>query len=654
MEFTDQSFEIRQMPLSIASVRHRVEQFLAHNDLRMEEGLDYYAGVFAEGEDEMLAGGGLQGDIIKCIAVDQRLRNTNMSLSLISHLLSTERERGNEEVRLFTKPTNKSTFEHLGFTTLAEAHNAILMENGSGLKHYCQQLRTLQRQGTTGIIVMNANPFSLGHQYLVAQAAKQVDTLFVMVVREDCSLFSFTERMEMVRRGCAAYTNVQVIAGSSYAISATTFPSYFLKRVEDATDTQIELDLNLFCRHIAPALSVSKRFVGSEPTDVLTHRYNQFMHNILPQYDMEVVEIERQQDEASAISASRVRKHLRTRHYEAAARLVPYSTKPYLLARLASQSLLDELNTTPKPGLVDKHDSGSHNDKDNEMMKVSIEALHPYFTTIATHCFDLGGIDVGQLKQIGLEAEAHMFDSTHGVNTHKGALFSMGLTLASAATLDSSQQSLTPLALQQTIQHLAAPFQPASNTHGQAVRQSHHIATALENAQGGYAQLFADWLPYYRALQQHDCSDNDASLRLLLHIMTTLEDSNIYYRCGAAMVGQIKQEAQHYLDDFRHEALSKWNEALIHAHVSPGGAADMLALTLFVAAVCSEEETAQQSRDKATEHPTSAVCNEDLLKNNTIDTTASKHSIEKPTAHERTTISCDSPEKNPQYVLNNT
>ena len=87
-----------------------------------------------------------------------------------------------------------------------------------------------------------------------------------MVVREDCSLFAYAERKAMVEQGVAHLENVTVIDGSEYAISQTTFPTYFLKRLDDAADTQMLLDLDLFRRHIAPALGATVRFVGTEPT----------------------------------------------------------------------------------------------------------------------------------------------------------------------------------------------------------------------------------------------------------------------------------------------------------------------------------------------------------------------------------------------------
>lgn len=104
---------------------------------------------------------------------------------------------------------------------------------------------------------MNANPFTKGHRYLVETASKMVDNLYIIVVKEDKSLFSYQERKSMIEQGTKDIENVVVCKGSDYAISAATFPTYFLKELTDATDTHITLDLDLFSTYIAPALGIS-------------------------------------------------------------------------------------------------------------------------------------------------------------------------------------------------------------------------------------------------------------------------------------------------------------------------------------------------------------------------------------------------------------
>ena len=594
-------YEIRQLPLTLRAYRQRVERFLAENSLRLDD-VDYYAGVYAVGDDELLAGGGLKGNVIKCIAVGNRLRDEGMSNRLVSHLISRAHEQGFTTIRVFTKPDNLQIFESLSFRLLATSPKAILMETGDGLKRYCDHLSRSSflapRSSKKGVIVMNANPFTRGHRYLIEQAARQVDRLFVMAVKEDLSTFGYEERLAMIQAGCRELNNVSVVEGSDYAISATTFPTYFLKQLSDASDTQMMLDLDLFARHIAPALQASVRFVGSEPTDRLTRRYNELMEQLLPEKGIEVIEIERllmpsESDEIeqdTAISASAVRRFLNEGSLLKAAALVPPTTLPYLIAHLATQALQIELDTTPKPGLVDKHDNGAHLDMDYALMLESIRALHPYFLKLSLLGFQDQQPDTEQIRTIGIEAEKAMLEATRNVNTHKGALFSLGLAVVAAAQMMKSvrkeeKRGKIPevTSLQHIIKQLACQFPKAEGTHGSMVIGKHPVKGALANAQQGYAQLATDWLPYYQQLRydEYQCH------KTLLHIMSQLDDTNIYYRKDAMTVARVKQLSEELLADFSVDKLSAMNEQFIDENISPGGSADMLSLTVFIHSILS-------------------------------------------------------------------
>ena len=152
--------------MSVPSVRRQVEDFLGSNGLRLGE-VDLYLAVLSE-DGSILAGGGLQRDIVKCLAVSAEARSLGLSVPLVSRLISEASERGYTNVKVFTKPENRALFESLGFKLLAEAPKAILLENGRGLADYCQYLRG---HAASGVLIMNANPFTLGHRYLVEQAA---------------------------------------------------------------------------------------------------------------------------------------------------------------------------------------------------------------------------------------------------------------------------------------------------------------------------------------------------------------------------------------------------------------------------------------------------------------------------------------------------
>lgn len=602
----DNRHYISEAPLSLNSVRRRVEAFLTANGLRLAP-LDRYVVVTRDEDgDEILAGGGLDGNVIKCVAVSESARSEGLMNILVSRLIAIAREEGRESVKVFTKPENEGIFKSLGFALIASSPNAILMENGrGGLPEYKKYLASLARPGRNGAIVMNANPFTKGHRYLVEQAASLVDNLYVIVVREDRSRFPYAERKAMIEAGCAGLDNVVVCEGSDYAISAATFPTYFLKKLDDATDTQIALDLDLFVNHIAQPLGVTVRFAGSEPEDALTRRYNELMAEILPgtsvavvrqahQPDPELVkgsalrqarrpidfvEIPRLEQNGNPISATSLRRALDKGNLKEAMEYIPKSTVPYLVADLAERALRLELDTTPKPGLVDRQDNGAHKDMDYALMSKSISALRPYLTRLAVE--SAKDIDPAKIKEIGIEAEKAMLKATGGVNTHKGALFCIGLSVAAASCLACSTGAVEAYSFKELVSRAASEIPSARGTHGAEAKRSFKAVGALENARAAYPELFADWLPYYRSLE----GDPFRCHKTLLHIMTTLDDTNILHRRGAEGLSHAEAEAARLLEDFSESGLSSLNKDFIRENISPGGSADMLSLTIFIESI---------------------------------------------------------------------
>lgn len=602
----DNRHYISEAPLSLNSVRRRVEAFLAANGLRLAP-LDRYVVVTRDEDgDEILAGGGLDGNIIKCVAVSESARSEGLMNILVSRLIVIAREEGRDSVKAFTKPENEGIFKSLGFALIASSPNAILMENGrGGLPVYRKYLESLARPGRNGAIVMNANPFTKGHRYLVEQAASQVDNLYVIVVKEDRSRFPYVERKAMIEAGCAGLDNVVVCEGSDYAISAATFPTYFLKKLDDATDTQIALDLDLFVNHIAQPLGVTVRFAGSEPEDALTRRYNELMAEILPgtsvavvrqdhQPDPELVkgsalrqarrpidfvEIPRLEQKGKPLSATSLRRALDKGGFKEAMEYIPESTVPYLVADLAERALRLELDTTPKPGLVDRCDNGAHKDMDYALMSKSISALRPYLTRLAVE--SAKDIDPAKIKEIGIEAEKAMLKATGGVNTHKGALFCIGLSVAAASCLACSTGAVEAYSFKELVSRAASEIPSARGTHGAEAKRSFKAVGALENARAAYPELFADWLPYYRSLE----GDPFRCHKTLLHIMTTLDDTNILHRRGAEGLAYAEAEAARLLEDFSESGLSSLNKDFIRENISPGGSADMLSLTIFIESI---------------------------------------------------------------------
>lgn len=587
----DNRHYISEVPLSLNSVRKRVEAFLSSNGLRLATLERYVVISRDEDGDEIIAGGGLDGNVIKCVAVSEAARSEGLMNILVSRLIAIAHEEGHESVKAFTKPANEDIFKSLGFRLLASSENAILMENGrGGLPEYRKYLESLARPGKNGAIVMNANPFTKGHRYLIEQAASQVDNLYVIVVKEDRSRFPYAERKSMIEDGCAGLANVTVCEGSDYAISAATFPTYFLKQLDDATPTHIALDLDLFVRHIARPLGVTVRFAGSEPEDKLTRCYNEMMSEILPAggygskdnpagQPISFVEILRLEQNGRPVSATALRSALDRGDLKAAMEFVPVSTVPYLIADLAERSLRQELDTTPKPGLVDKQDNGAHKDMDYALMSASISALRPYLTRIAVE--SAAEVNAAGIMSIGIEAEAAMLKATGGVNTHKGALFCIGLSIAAASFLACSTGTVEADSFRELVSRTASRIPSAQSTHGAEAKRNFKVGGALDNAREAYPELFTAWLPYYRSLE----GDPYRCHKTLLYIMTELDDTNVLHRRGAEGLAHTKSEAARLLKDFSMSGLSLLNKDFIRENISPGGSADMLSLTMFIKSI---------------------------------------------------------------------
>ena len=551
-------YHIAEMPLGTPFFRAQVERFLGDNALAFEEVDSYY--VVTDGEGAILSGAGIKGDVIKCVAVAEEHRSEGLMAPLISHIISLQ---GGRNLKVFTKPEYRRVFESLGFHLLAEAPKAILLENGGELEAYVRYLAALPRKGVCGVVVMNANPFTLGHRHLLEVALKQVDTLFVLPVKEDVSFFPYAERRSMLE----AVPGVVLAEGSAYQISAATFPTYFLKDLTEASETQMQLDIDLFARQIAPALGASVRFVGEEPEDALTSRYNSLMAQMLPSFGISTVVVPRLRLDGVVVSASRVRRALLEGHFADAARLTPGSVHPYLLSALAVRALRMELDTPLKPGLVGPDSSGAHHDMDYGLMQRGIAAIRPYLSRMA--CAETAE----QLMALGVAAEKEMLSATLGVNTHRGAIFCLGIALAAAGGREMETLHSEDV-MQNNVRQIAEVVlrKQFSDSKLHFTLENLHGARAL--AAEAYAPLFRDWLPLYRQTRSPQ--------RTLLGIMSTLEDTCVLHRVGAVRAQRVREEAAALLENYSEEGLKQLCIRYAREGISPGGAADMLALTIFI------------------------------------------------------------------------
>lgn len=308
-------------------------QLLKQEGIKSEENIEESYGLFEEGQ--LIATASRYQNVIKCVAVDSNARGGAHFNRIISHLMNRNTDFGYFKHYVYTKPCSKNAFQHLGFEVLEEVDNKLVfMEKAiSGFDIFLEKLKGKQvYKEKVAAIVMNANPFTLGHQYLVEKAAAENDHVFIFVLSEEMSAFSAQTRKELVKKGTAHLKNVQVLSTENYMVSSATFPSYFLDEVEDITKIQARLDARLFANHIAPALNIHCRYVGNEPHSKATNLYNQALQE---EFDgkLGIKIIERKENERGIISATIVRKLFKEDRLEEIKDYVPASTYEFLLSK---------------------------------------------------------------------------------------------------------------------------------------------------------------------------------------------------------------------------------------------------------------------------------------------------------------------------------
>ena len=303
--------------------------FLQKMDLASDEAVETVCLVWEDGD--IIATGSRQENILKCIAVDPMHQGEDLTATVLTQLRQDAFAAGHKHLFLYTKPKNQFMFSSLFFYPIAKTADVLLMEDRpSGVKNFVESLPAPQTEGKIGAAVMNCNPFTKGHRYLIETAASQCDRLYVFVLSEDKSQFSAQDRMELVKAGTADLPNVTVLPTGPYLISSATFPTYFLKEREKAQTIQCRLDIEVFAKYYAPHFGITHRFVGTEPLSQMTNQYNEALLQYLPDYGIQVHQIPRVEAGSTPISASFVRSLLGKGEGELLKTLVPETTYNYL------------------------------------------------------------------------------------------------------------------------------------------------------------------------------------------------------------------------------------------------------------------------------------------------------------------------------------
>lgn len=330
-------YTISQVYPTDKTVLAQIDTLLGQEGIRRDGNLDYICAMFDE-EYNVIGTGSCFGNTLRCFAVSSAHQGEGLLNQIITHLIEVQCARGNMHLFLYTKVKSSKFFGDLGFYEIARVEDTLVfMENRrDGFGAYLRDLEKTRTEGKSAALVMNANPFTLGHQYLVEKAAAACDTLHLFVVSEDASLVPFAVRRKLVEAGVAHLPNVVLHDSGPYIISNATFPSYFLKDEAAVIDGHARLDLAVFTK-IAAALNITARYVGEEPTSQVTGLYNQIMCEQLPKAGIECVVVPRKEANGKAISASTVRQCLQSGDWDTSRRCCPRPASTISAARRQSR-----------------------------------------------------------------------------------------------------------------------------------------------------------------------------------------------------------------------------------------------------------------------------------------------------------------------------
>ena len=298
---------------------------------------------------KIVSTGSIEGNIMKYFFTDTDYKGEGTVSIIYNSLLNYLIEDGQSSYFIFTTPANKEIFSSLGLNLVQETLDVALLEGGfysykKWIKSVKEKLARDSDNSKTkkvrrGSIVVNCNPMTLGHLYLIEKSLEEVDELIVFVVEEDKSVFSFEDRWKILNEEFKDNDKVKLIPSGPYIISRATFPTYFLKEDDDKLDIYTNLDASIYASKIAKDLEIDIRFLGTEPTDKVTRTYNKNIKKVLEKFHIEVKVVERKKLQGDAISASKVRALLAEDRVEEAYKYLPGSTRTFLKSQRGKDTI---------------------------------------------------------------------------------------------------------------------------------------------------------------------------------------------------------------------------------------------------------------------------------------------------------------------------
>ncbi|MDO5563976.1 MAG: hypothetical protein Q4F88_01935 [Eubacteriales bacterium] len=332
-----------------------INAFLSKNGLSFDKKPDYCVVIYENldipqayiKEDfasnfDIVAFGAIDKKVLKYLCVDEKKQGMGYLEKLITILIEESIKNKIDNLFIFTKPSKCYIFMQMGFSLICETNKISMLEHKSnGISNYLNDIKNNtknikindDKNLPISSIVCNLNPMTLGHLKLIQKASAESSILYIFLLSEDNSFFKFEDRLEMLKKETSNLKNVQIVLGSDYVISSSTFPTYFIKDKKEIEITQMELDATLFAKRIAPFLNIKRRYVGTEPLDIVTSKYNEVLKNTFKNQNIQLIEVERfKNNNEDIINATKVREILNYNNYsntqkiELIKKYVPLST----------------------------------------------------------------------------------------------------------------------------------------------------------------------------------------------------------------------------------------------------------------------------------------------------------------------------------------
>jgi len=305
--------------------------------------------------NEIIGTGSLKGNTLKYVVIAPAFRETTAFPLIVTYLADKALE-NHKQCFVYTKPETAKLFQALGYSLIATAEPlfAVLEFGYKTIKDYQQYLEQNKIETLTNniaAIVVNCNPFTIGHRYLIEKASQENELVYLFVVSENLSAFPFEIRWKLIEEGISHLKNVKMLATGPYIVSGAIFPNYFLKNESWnlVSQKQAEIDVKIFANYIVPILTIKKRYIGTEKYCQTTAAYNTAMLNILPEHGIKVIEYERISAEINSkndfVSASKVREAIKQHKLKEVLNLLPKCTKEFLLSKKSEEIRLKIINS---------------------------------------------------------------------------------------------------------------------------------------------------------------------------------------------------------------------------------------------------------------------------------------------------------------------